>query len=1034
MKKLYAGCVCFIALFFIAEAFGQIKIDNPYRPAGYKYNVEGLNNEGDQCGFLGRMQMQEQRGYYRQGVDSIINTLIARDKQRSGNPSFTMTDYVIPVIFHIIHEPGEAPGTGDNISQARINAQIEELNRNFANLTGSNWPQAADARIQFCAVKVDMNGNPLAEPGIERIDRVAMGFTDFRTFTINMRLIGYVDSVVKPVTYWDPSRVLNIWTLPTFQTQGLGGYATYPDLFPLYGMPDTEIEHESGCVVNSGFVGGPSAVGTGDSRFIYGRNTTHEVAHYLGLIHTWGDRSDCTGTDYCDDTPPCRSAYNSAMPTCPQGPVGARCGSNPRMISNYLDYSVDLCRNTFTQNQVERMQIVMQYAPNRPREVYPYDCTAPVANSIGFSKGSGALKEGTDVCGSFTDHTITIRPAGAATGNAVVTATFGGTATQGSDYEVLGATQFAYNAGNSSEHSFTIRVYDDNVKEADETVEINLNIAGSGLAPGTINQTYKLLIVDDDIRFEADALSPQRLIYAQNFDTVATGYLPQYWLQGAMPGNATSNVFTINTVYGSSGFSAADGKVLHITNSNANLQLAGTAVNDYTKTARSHYVVVTDDIDTRGYHNLKLKFYYASMGEGTDSTGDIGYVGYTTTSQYNEITVLPDVLSNTATKTSLEIGLPDSLANKEKVYIVFGWMNNNNGTGNPVPLTVDNIQLFGDVAGIETALNTRAAKVNGTDSLQFVDDAHKLIALVHNLNEQVGCLDAAVTQAGTGRVPVQTNAGTYYRTEKVISLSPQAPNSTASYTITLYYTTAELAAWPAPLSLNVAKVDDGVSLNSILTPANTTIYIPQVADLRATKGYVAYSVDVTDGFSQFFLVDNDLVMPVSLLQFTAKPRQASIMLNWKTGAEINNKGFFIMRGNTPQNLEQISFVAAKPAAVNGASYAFEDMNVLTGVDYYYRLKQVDNDGRSSLSPIRKASIGKASNPFTAVVAVGELFIYSTVSGNAAMQLFASDGRMLFRSSQVLKPVQSIHVPLAAGVYILQILHGGQLYNQKILIR
>ena len=1018
----------------VLTAHAQYKIENPYKPAGYTYNLENLSTADEPCGFLAKMKLQENKGYYRRGVDSIINTLIQNNRQRSGNPVFTTTDYVIPVIFHIIHEPGEAPGSGFNISQASVNANIEQLNTDFANLSGSTWPQAADAHISFCPVTVDMNGNPLAEPGIERIDRVAAGFTDFRTFTVNMDLIQYVDDNVKPVTYWDPNKVLNIWVLPTFQTGGLGGYATYPDLFPLYGMPGTENPEQCGVVVNSGFVGGFSAPGNGDSRFIYGRNTAHEIAHYLGLIHLWGERSDCTGTDYCEDTPPCRTSYVSAAPGCSQGPAGERCGTHPRMVNNYLEYSHDLCRNTFTQDQVERMQIVMQYAPNRPRQPYPVLCAPGSSNAIGFKEANAAFAEGDmNSCGGFTDHLVTLRPTGAATGSAAINLNFSGTATQGVDYDVIGATSFVYSAGELAEKSLTIRVYNDNVKEADETIIIDYTISGSGLTAGNINQQFVMHILNDDIEFELDNLAPERVLYAENFDTTANGYLPRYWLQGAISDNAASNVFTINSVYAGSGFSAADGKVLHITNSNSNLQIAGTAVNDYTKTLKSHYVVITPDIDVRGYHNLKLSFDYASVGEGTDTTGDVGYVAVTSESQYNDFKLLPVILSNTASKTHIQVDLPDTLNNREKIYIVFGWMNNANGTGSPVPLNIDNVQVSGDVAGIETMLNSRSALVRSTESIQFVDDDSKIIAKLEDLNESVGCIEASVTQAGTGKLPLETTAGNFMRSEKVITVSPASLNTTAGYSLTLYFTTEELAAWTDPLSLKVAKVSDGVALSSILTNANTVILNPVVSDLRSTKGFVSYTIDVSNGFSQFFLVDNDIALPVKLLSFTATADENSIELNWLTGSEINNKGFYLKRGTSPAVLSNIRWVPAKLAAMNGASYYFDDVEALPGVDYYYQLQQVDIDGAITYSDLRKARIGKELNPFSIVGQNSTLFLASTVQGTAGVEIYTVNGRLIYKSRLLLKSLQPIEAKLASGTYILRIHYGGRLFSLRAIV-
>jgi len=78
-------------------------------------------------------------------------------------------NYTIPIVFHIISK-GEAVGTSPNISAAFINQQILQLNKDYSNHANSQYAVSADAGIQFVLAKTDVNGNTLAEPGIDRIN------------------------------------------------------------------------------------------------------------------------------------------------------------------------------------------------------------------------------------------------------------------------------------------------------------------------------------------------------------------------------------------------------------------------------------------------------------------------------------------------------------------------------------------------------------------------------------------------------------------------------------------------------------------------------------------------------------------------------------------------------------------------------------------------------------------------------------------------------------------------------------------------
>jgi photosystem II stability/assembly factor-like uncharacterized protein len=94
------------------------------------------------------------------------------------------------------------------------------------------------------------------------------------------------------------------------------------------------------------------------------------------------------------------------------------------------------------------------------------------------------------------------------------------------------------------------------------------------------------------------------------------------------------------------------------------------------------------------------------------------------------------------------------------------------------------------------------------------------------------------------------------------------------------------------------------------------------------------------------------IVPVELKSFSADVRDGSVVLNWQTATEINNKGFGIERLNNTvtgnQNWEQIGFVAGFGTTTEPRSYSFTDEKVTSG-SYSYRLKQLDFNGSASYS-------------------------------------------------------------------------------------
>ena len=97
----------------------------------------------------------------------------------------------------------------------------------------------------------------------------------------------------------------------------------------------------------------------------------------------------------------------------------------------------------------------------------------------------------------------------------------------------------------------------------------------------------------------------------------------------------------------------------------------------------------------------------------------------------------------------------------------------------------------------------------------------------------------------------------------------------------------------------------------------------------------------------------DGTTPVELVSFTASTDKNLVNLKWKTATELNNNGFDIERGSVNNSdgsitFSKIGFVKGAGNSVNTNSYSFSDKMNISG-KYYYRLKQVDNDGSSKYS-------------------------------------------------------------------------------------
>ncbi len=292
-------------------------------------------------------------------VTPLVKRYAAMRSTKSKTSAST-TVITIPVVVHVIYN-GQAIGVAPNITDEQVQSQITVMNQDYSKMIGTPGyntnPVGANTQIQFVLAQVDPSGNPTN--GIDRVSLCQATWSETE-----------MDSTVKPATIWDPTQYMNMWSV-NFSDNTLLGYAQFPNGSTLQG-----INTNNGTAGSDGVVANYNVFGSSDygSTFLLntaynkGRTMTHEVGHFLGLRHIWGDGTgdesknspDCTASDYCNDTPQVGWEHYvcGIFDTCPLSP-------GKDMPENYMDYTPDLCMNIFTQNQADRMAVVMTNSPRR---------------------------------------------------------------------------------------------------------------------------------------------------------------------------------------------------------------------------------------------------------------------------------------------------------------------------------------------------------------------------------------------------------------------------------------------------------------------------------------------------------------------------------------------------------------------------------------------------------------------------------------------------------------------------------------------
>lgn len=293
-----------VVLFFISKFFNAQEVKKCHSSEINKY-AEVVNPDAKKA----KEFLEEFTAKYKEKNDSVL---------------------IIPVVFHVVHNYGP-----ENISKEQILDALRIINEDFRKRNADTIeiippfkPIAADCKIEFRLAKIDPYGN--CTDGIDRV---------VSTLTYNAN-----EMTKLAAPSWDRKKYLNIWTVASIES-GAAGYAYYPS-----SVAGQWGESVDGVMILASYVG---SIGTGN--YVRARALTHEIGHYLNLMHPWGNSNtpglpeNCYDDDEVEDTPNTIGHTSCIL-------YAESCGSLDN-VQNYMEYAY--CDRMFTEGQKQRMRAAL---------------------------------------------------------------------------------------------------------------------------------------------------------------------------------------------------------------------------------------------------------------------------------------------------------------------------------------------------------------------------------------------------------------------------------------------------------------------------------------------------------------------------------------------------------------------------------------------------------------------------------------------------------------------------------------------------
>jgi hypothetical protein len=270
-----------------------------------------------------------------------------------------------------------------------------------------------------------------------------------------------------------------------------------------------------------------------------------------------------------------------------------------------------------------------------------------------------------------------------------------------------------------------------------------------------------------------------------------------------------------------------------------------------------------------------------------------------------------------------------------------------------------------------------------------------------------------------------------------VSFQSFSASSAGDYTLDISY----YSVTSRTLNLKI----NGNALSTISIPASGTLWCFEGGSPGVFRTTVSLAAGLnTIEFTESPILDKIVLtrvnssLPITLLSFIGKSASQAVELNWETAQEVNNQYFEVLRSVDGNNFISITKVNGAINSTENKRYSFMDYDAQSDTNYY-QLKQVDTDGKFTISNTIAVNIGLQDESFK-VLSATDKDIAVAISLNKALKgqitYTQLDGKVLFKQIYNLNSgYNAINIPVLLypnQIGIVSFFDGANLKSIKIL--